>query len=242
MRTACWLLLLSGSLIVQPDNVPPLFKTYAPKMTFYYKSPDATLGPKMLKDLLKEENITHPFFDKNGHVLTIVAAQLGDIAAGKSEIVRQYEAEFATAPTAGRKVILRALANCGDKETGKRVGGWLADPRFADLRGDLEALQKHLADPKRQHVRDRPAKSPDDLDLLWSNFFITGEYSPIARILDVFDLPDAKENEVLKRVAKWSLGSNLQQHPKLVELVEKNKKDRPEGSKKVIGELIIKSP
>lgn len=241
MRTVCWLL-LSGSLIAQPDSVPPVLKNYAPKMIFYYKAPDATLGPKMLKELLKEENIAHPFFDKNGHVLTLVAAQLGDLAVGKSDIVRQYEAEFATAPTAGRKVILRALANCGDKETGKRLEGWLADQRFMDLRADLEALQKQLADPKRQHVRDRPAKTPDDLDLLWCNFFITGDYAPIARILDVFDLPDAKDNEVLKRVAKWSLGSNLQQHPKLVELVEKNKKDRPEGSKKVIGELIIKAP
>jgi hypothetical protein len=241
MQTACWLL-YAASLVAQPDNLPPLFKTYAPKMTYYYKSPDTTLGPKMLKDLLREENINHPFFSKNAHVLNIIAAQLGDIAAGKGAIVRQYEAEFATAPAPGRKVILRALANCGDMETAKRLKGWLADKRFADLRADLEALQKHLADPKRQHVRDRPAKTPDDLDLLWSNFFITGEYAPVARILDVFDLPDAKENEVLKRVAKWSLSSNLQQHPKLVELVEKNRKGRPEGSKKVIDELIKKSP
>jgi hypothetical protein len=240
MQTAC--LLLFSALIGQRDNVPPLFKTYAPKMTYYYKSPEAALGPKMLKDLLREENIAHPFFEKNAHVLTIIAAQLGDIAVGKCAIVRQYEAEFATAPASGRMVILRALANCGDRETGKQLEGWLADKRVADLRADLEALQKHLADPKRRHVRDRPAKTPDDLDLLWANFFITGEYAPIARILDVFDLPDAKENQVLKRVAKWSLGSNLQQHPKLVELVEENKKDRPDGSKKVIDELIIKSP
>jgi hypothetical protein len=241
MQTTCWLL-LSASLIAQPDNLPPLFKTYAPKMTYYYKSPDASLGPKMLKDLLKEENIGHPFFDKNAHVLTIIAAQLGDIAVGKGAIVRQYEAEFALAPASGRKVILRALATCGDKETAKQLEGWLADKRSADLRADLEALQKHLADPKRRHVRDRPATTPDDLDLLWANFFITGEYAPVARILDVFDLPDAKENQVLKRVAKWSLGSNLQQHPKLVELVEKNRKGRPAGSKKVIDELIIKAP
>ena len=237
-----FLFLFSTSLLAQPNNPPPLFKEYSPKITFYYKSPDATLGPKMLKALLLKENIDHPFFEKNAHVLTIVAAQLGDIAIGKSEIVRQYEAEFASAPPKGRKVILRALANCGDKETSKQVEGWLLDKRFAEHKADLESLQKHLADSKRQHVRDRAAKTPDDLDLLWSNFFITGEYVPIARILDVFDVPNAKENEVMKKVAKWSLGSNLQQHPKLVELVQKNKQDRPESSKKVIDELIIVSP
>ena len=69
------------------------------------------------------------------------------------------------------------------------------------------------------------------------NFFITGEYAPVSRILDVFDRADV--DETMKRVAKWSLGSNLQQHPKLVELVTKNAKDRPAGSKKVIDEVIL---
>jgi hypothetical protein len=241
MQTTC--LFLLAAAIAQPNNVPPMFKTYAPAMTYYYKSPDASLGPKMLKDLLKEENIAHPFFVKNAHVLNIVAAQLGDIAAGKPEIVRQYEALLSTAPAAaGQKVIVTALMTCGDKETRKQIEGWTTDKRLIPLKSELEALDTHLADPKRNHVRDRPAKTPDDLDLLWSNFFITGEYAPISRILDVFDQPDAKENEVMKGVAKWSLGSNLQQHPKLVEIVEKNTKDRPEGSKKVIGELILKPP
>jgi hypothetical protein len=234
--------LFAATVISQPNAVPPLFKTYAPLMTYYYKSPDATLGPKMLKELLKEENMAHPFFEKNAHVLNIVAAQLGDIAASKPEIVRQYEAALTTAPVAGQKVIITALMTCGDEETIKQLDGWLTDKRLAPVKEEMEALVKHLADPKRKHVRDRPAKTPDDLDLLWSNFFITGEYAPISRILDVFDQPDAKENEVMKRVAKWSLGSNLQQHPKLVEIVEKHTKDRPEGSKKVLGELIIKAP
>ena len=241
MQTTC-MLLLTATFIGQPNAPPPLFKNYAPLMTYYYKSPDANLGPKMLKDLLKEENIAHPFFEKNAHVLNLVAAQLGDIAAGKPEIVRQYEAMLTTAPVAGQKVIIAALMTCGDKETAKQLDGWLTDKRLAPVKEEVEALVKHLADPKRKHLRDRPAKTPDDLDLLWCNFFITGEYAPISRILDVFDQPDAKENEVMKRVAKWSLGSNLQQHPKLVEIVEKHTKERPEGSKKVIGELIIKAP
>ena len=56
-------------------------------------------------------------------------------------------------------------------------------------------------------------------------------------LLDLLDLPDAKENEVLKRVARWSLGSNLQQHPKLVEIVRKHANGRPKENRKVIDEL-----
>jgi uncharacterized protein (TIGR03066 family) len=134
---------------------------------------------------------------------------------------------------------VRALTNCGDAETAKQVSAWLSDEKFADVRPELEALKKHLQDPKRQHVRDRAAKTPDDLDLLWSNFFITGEYAPVSRILDVLDRPDNPQNAVMKRVAKWSFGSNLQQHPKLAEIVQKHAGERKEGSRKVLEEFNI---
>jgi len=225
-----------------PNQLPPSIAKFAPLATYYYQAPIALLGFGMLHELLREDATAHPFFEANPHVLTIIAAQLGDIAAGKGRIVRRYEAEFANAPFFGRKLILRALANCGDKETSQLLDDWLADPRFTDHRAELEALQQHLADDQRKHVRDLPAQTPADLDLLWANFFITGEYAPIARILDVFDLPDTRETEVLKRVAKWSLGSNLQKHPWLVELVTKNKYDRPAGSLGIIAELILTDP
>ena len=166
--------------------------------------------------------------------------EIGDIGAGHPAIVREYEKAFAAAPPMGRRVIIRALTNAGDKETVKTVGEWIKDPKYADQKTELEALKKHIEDPKRVHtLRDVPARTPKDLDYLWVNFMVTGEYVPVARILDVFDLPDAKDNEALKRIARWSFGSNVQQHPKLVELVLKNKNDRPAASKKVIDETII---
>jgi uncharacterized protein (TIGR03066 family) len=238
MHTSQLLMLIAGIAGQQPD-VPPMFKEFAPAVTFYYKSPDPSLGPKMLKELLKKENLEHPWFEKKGHVLVLIGAQLGDIAAGKPKIVREYEAAFADAPLTGQRVIARSLGNCGDAETIKKVSAWLGDEKYADIRPELAALKKHLEDPKRQHIRDRPAKTPDDLDLLWSNFFVTGEYAPVSRILDVLDQADARENAVMKRVAKWSLGANLGQHPKLVEIVQKHAGERAEGSWSVLEELKI---
>jgi hypothetical protein len=226
---------IGGKKGVPPQ--PPMFRKWVPVITFYYKSPDPALGPAMLKDLLQKENIDHPWFAKNQHVLNIISVQLGDIAAGKPKIVRAYEAEFTSAPLAGRRVIARTLMNCGDKETLKQIDSWLADPRYADVQPELQAVKKYLEGPKHKHVRDRTARSPEDLDFLWSNFFITGQYVPVSRILDVLDLPDTRENAVLKRVARWSLGSNLQQHPKLVQLVTKHAGERPAVSRKVIEEL-----
>jgi hypothetical protein len=231
--------IFAAAAVAQPPDLPPWVKLYAQAGTFYYKNPDPTLGPKMLKELLKKENLEHPLFARDDHTPLLIGAQVGDIAAGHPEIVREYEKEFADASPLGRRVIIRALTNSGDKDTAKKVGEWIKDPKYADLKTDLEVLKSHIEDPKRVHTRDVPAKTPKDLDYLWVNFMVTGEYAPISRILDVFDLPDAKDNEVLKRVARWSFGSNVQQHPKLVELVLKNKKDRPATSQKVIDETII---
>lgn len=222
----------------QPPQPPPAFAMEQAKVvTFYYKSPDPLQGPKLLKELIKKENVEHPWFAQRGHVLVLMASILGDIGTGQPKVVREYEASFAGATTAGRKVILRALTNCGDKETLARADAWLGDDKFADVRPELQGLKKHLENPRRQHVRDRAAATPDDLDLLWGNFFISGEYAPVSRILDVFDQPDAQANEVMKRVARWSLGSNLQQHPRLAELVREHSKERAAGSRKVIEEL-----
>jgi hypothetical protein len=232
------IVLVVAGLVGQAPDQPPFVKEHAKTITFYYKAPNPGLGPKLLKELLKKENLEHPWFAKNDYALLLNAALLGDIAAGKAKIVRQYEAAFTDAPAAGRRVIIHSLRNCGDQETLKRIDAWLADPRYADSRRDLQALKKHLEDPGRNHVRDRPARTPDDLDLLWGNFFITGEYVPVSRILDVLDLTDAPDNMLLKRVAWWSLGSNLQQHPRLAELVQEHAKKRPERSRKAVDELI----
>lgn len=232
-------ILILAMLVNQAPDVPPFVKEYSRASTFYYQNPDPKLGTKWLREFLRKENLEHPFFAKRDDVPVLIASILGDIAAGHPEIVREYEAEFAGATAAGRRIVIRALTNAGDKDTAKKVAEWISDAKFKDEEPQLEALKAHLENPKRQHIRDRAAKEPKELDLLWVNFFATGEYAPISRILDVFDIPDAKENETLKRVARWSLGSNVQQHPKLVELILKNREGRPAASKKVIDEVIV---
>jgi hypothetical protein len=234
--------LFTVGLVGQPADLPPFAKQHTATLTFYYKSPNPDLGPRLLKDFLRRENVEHPWWNGKDHVVMINGALFGDIAAGRPKVIREYETVFAEAAPLGRRVIIRALMNCGDADTSKRIDAWLADPKTATPKAELEALKKHLADPNRKPVRDRQAKTPDDLDLHWANFFITGEYAPIARILDVLDQPDAKDIMVVKRVAKWSLESNLQQHPRLVELVKEHVKERPAGSKKVIEDCLNPVP
>lgn len=220
------------------SQVPPVIVEYSEAMMFFYEKPDPKLGPKLLRELLKAENITHPWFQKRPDVLRVIGAQLGDIASGKSELVREYEAAYAVANLTGRRVIIRSLLNCGDGETVKKIDGWIANADSAELNRELRALKAYLSDPNRQHVRDKRAKTPHDLDLLWGNFFITGEYKPVSRILDVLDQPDVADNYDLKRVVRWSLESNLRQHPKLEEIVRKGMAERKGTSRKELEQIL----
>src|SRR6185503_20009387 len=95
-----------------------------------------------------------------------------------------------------------------------------------------------LNDPNRKHARDTRAKNPHDLDVLWGNFFITGEYQPISRILDVLDQPDVADNYDMKRVVRWSLESNLKQHPKLMEMIQKEGVQRKGTSRKEVEQIL----
>src|SRR5207244_3203315 len=126
------ILLLLVGVVGQAPDVPNFIKQYSRVGTFYYLDPDPKIGPKMLKELLKKENLEHPFFVKRDDVPGLIGAQIGDIGAGKPEIVREYDSTFADASPTGRKVVIRALENAGDKETAKKVGEWIKDPKFAD--------------------------------------------------------------------------------------------------------------
>src|SRR4051812_16042283 len=130
-----------------PAEPPPFIKEFSRVGTYYYQNPDPQLGPKMLKELIRKENLEHPFFVRNDLVPILIGAQIGDIGTGHPEVVREYEGLFADASPNGRKVILRALTNAGDKETAKKVGEWAQDPKFTDQKTDLEALKAHIEDP-----------------------------------------------------------------------------------------------
>jgi hypothetical protein len=221
-------------------NVPPVFAEY-PKLSTYYQSPDPRLGPKLLTELLKKDNLEHPYFKENVRALSFNGALLAAIGVGHAQVVRDYEAAFADAPPAGRPLIIRALADCGDRDTVKRIDAWLADPRLAGIKPELEALSKVVEDPERKPAWDQPIKPSDDAERVWATFCISGTYAPVARVLDVLDVPDEiaySATWAMKRWARSTLRVNLRQHPKLVELLKEHVKERPEARHNFVEQLL----
>jgi hypothetical protein len=226
----------------QPVGRPPLIERGSKATTFYYRSPNPKLAVELLDEVLKKENLEHPWFRSRPDVLRIIAAQIGLIARGTPKLVRECEARFDRATPAGRRLILRSLRVCGDEATLGQIDKWLAREQDVAVRNELHETRDHLADPKRKRYREKAPTSPHEMDLLWADFFITGEYEPVSRILDVLDVPQEKSNPIMRRVAGWSLRSNMRQHPKLVELLRKHADQRPEPSRKVVQEYLQAFP
>lgn len=231
------LYLLATLCLFQPNQPPPILPE-ATKMMKYYEKPDPQRGVKMLKELLKPENLDHPMTTReDGHVFSILCEQLGYIAKGHPEVVREYEKQFAGATPTGKYGILRTLRIAGDDQTKKQLETWLAGEKNADTVKALEETKRIIAAPKREMNRDRAVRTGKDLDMLWADFFATGEYAPISRILDTFD---SNVPPGVKSAARWSLESNMRNHPKLVKLVKENLKDRKEVSKTEAKKLLEK--
>ena len=110
-------------------------------MIFYYANPQPDQAKQMLADLVRPENLDNPWYKDREVVLELIAAGLGDIGYGKADLVRFFESKFAGAPDAGKRIIIRALQTCGDKDTQQVVHTWLKEEANAGVRTELSASE-----------------------------------------------------------------------------------------------------
>jgi uncharacterized protein (TIGR03067 family) len=184
----------------------------------YHARPEPDRVPAMLDLVLKAKDRrsvlpgigTDPrdlllgFLMKSSEVRVPTAHAFGHMARGNPKLVREYESRFAAADANGRAFLLEALNICGDASTERQLKAWSEDARFADAREAIAKVRCSLTDPRRRLPRDLAPRSPTDLDLLWADFFVTGEYAPVARILDVLDPPGSLRKRIVDRLSKAS--------------------------------------
>ena len=84
-------------------------------------------------------------------------------------------------------------------------------------------------------------ESPQVLDMLWASFFATGDAIPVQRIISVLHLQkDGHGKEIMvSGAANWSLKSNAQSHPKVLEIC-KNELTNTQGITKDMLAAIVK--
>src|SRR5438132_1018077 len=152
-------------------------------VSHYYLKPDPQRVPPILDIVLKDLG------DQEDVQNVLVGHAFGHMARGNQKLIRLYESRFLNATDTGRVFLVEALRICGDDLTRDKLEKWSRDPAYKHQQRRLESAVTFLVDRKRRLPRDRPAETPMDLDLLWADFFTTGEYAPVARILDTLDQP-----------------------------------------------------
>jgi hypothetical protein len=189
--------LCGGSALASPRGDLEALEKF---VTNYHRKPAPKDVPAMFRGLLKGRLVERYTEDDPPHSLVLLAHAFGHMARGNAALVRACESEFAGASHAGRLFVLSCLRVCGDRETRTQVAAWEQDRQYAKLRKGLDEVRKSLADPDRKLPRDRPARTPSELDLLWADFLVTGEYAAVARILDVFDQEDLLRARIASRL------------------------------------------
>jgi hypothetical protein len=109
------------------------------------------------------------------------------------------------------------------------------DPTF------LEKMQMHVG-IKVPTPEISFGKNPELLDVLWGQYFATGDYQPIYRILSM--LPWSKDRDVVDRLtvgsmAKVTLANNATMYPDLLYLLKSMAKYQTEEIAKPLNEVIL---
>jgi len=104
----------------------------------------------------------------------------------------------------------------------------------------LEKVQMHVG-IKLPSPEVSYGKNPELLDTLWGQYFATGEYGPIYRILAM--LPWSKDRDMVERLtvgsmAKVTLANNATTYPDLLLLLKSMAKYQSEEVAKPLGEVI----
>jgi hypothetical protein len=180
------------------EKRPSLESEFDEFTTYYYRSPNPSKAPRMLgyylvnsRDLLKA----------NPAQATLMGYTFGRIAHGDAQVLREYERLLPKASSEGRLVITLALALPENREF---LRARLNDPEFNAVR-DMVVKLLGAGLPGPQEVLVQPINSGTDLDLLWSEFLVTGNTRAVSRIIDVLEWPDRVRGRLQSRMDSGSV-------------------------------------
>lgn len=187
-------------------------------ISHYYEHPTPDRFVTEVQTLSKAGNLSNP------NSAALISVFLGRIMAANPTQVDGWLAQLGDLKGGDRQTLLFAASLSGTKEAQAYLG---RQPDAARYRG------------KPLDLRNLEPKNPTILDMLWADFFATGEAAPIRRIvvalnyekysgaLDRYAKSEKTEKdrndailEAVFKAAMWSLESNARQHPRVGEILE----------------------
>lgn len=185
-------------------------------MTFYYMHPQPEL---MVQALL--------FADKQGLLTGDAAAPMqafsSRVFAQNPDKVKDWFTQLGQLSETGKTLVITSIWWSNTKE-----GKELLDSITAQLPDKPKAEFKKQIDKSPPEVDKMEIESPDVLDMLWACYSATGDERYVKRLLSVLAWSGTDSKDLPKMLivsaARWSLMSNLEQHPKVKEICDSVKK------------------
>ena len=189
-------------------------------MTFYYMHPQADL---MVPALL--------FADKQGLLVGDAASPMqaftSRVFAQNPEKVKDWFTQLGPLSETGKTLVITSIWWSNTKE-----GKELLDSITAQLPEKPKVEFKKQIDKSPPEVDKMDIESPDVLDMLWACYSATGDERYVKRLLSVLAWSGTDSKDLPKMLivsaARWSLMSNLEQHPKVKEICDSVKKQDAE--------------
>jgi len=201
-------------------------------MTYYYRKPEPARVVEAItaasqKGLLAPDKAAPP-------IMGFIAGVIRKHPDGAADMV----GKLATLPTAHQPVLVLAVWYSGHPNTRQ-----LLTNLKQKMPAQSERIDKAL-EGKPQLLTDIPLEQGAwVLDALWGNFLATGDDAPVVRIISALEWMNSKDVPKLRvgTNARWSLGGNAIQHPRVLEICKAQVLRQPQMVKQALVEVIAQA-
>lgn len=160
----------------------------------YYQAPDADQVPRYLMEVIGSEFfMTGEVFRQNRQLLYAYA--FGRMAELEPSLIPLYMKIFDTAPLEGRLFMVNVFQVCGGDAVRKYLQDSMNDPAFEKVKPLIEAaLSQEFPLAYDPFVKE--INIPYDIEMLWVEYFLTGNSKAIERIVSVLGREDMIRDKV----------------------------------------------
>lgn len=198
-------------------------------VTYYYQRPEPRRLPEAILaasklGLFQEGKAAPPFF---GFIAGVVAK---DPSAADSLVDLLKDL-----PAGSQPVVILGIWYSGHAQTGSLLTS--IGKKHPDQKAMVESLTGRAPGLTEIPLEEGPWL----LDALWGNFMSTGDAAPVVRIMQALPWIEVRGNTaklIVGGAARWSLASNAEQHPRVLEICKAQLKVQPKEVAAVLQQVI----
>lgn len=189
-----------NSYSAESDNVP---WTEMKILTNYYSDPRPDEVPNILRKVINSKLLK---IKKDEESLYPLAYMFARIAQKRPSEIESYEEIFEKASHDQRLFLLIIFRITGGEDVARYLKQKINDDKYSSEKREIEKNLSLL--PSKIDVLTMKISKPGDLDMLWSDFFITGNKKAVERIIEVMEWQDIARGRLQDYLTKQSVSDD----------------------------------